>query len=134
MRRLLSTTLPTVSPRPAPEGSRRGTQAVVRVLAIFLLAATAVAEQGTKDLSEASLEELTNIQVYSASKRLQSASAAPASVTVVTADEIQKYGYRTLADILQSVRGFYSPTTATTATWGYVASDAWATGIAAFCC
>jgi outer membrane receptor for ferrienterochelin and colicins len=72
-----------------------------------VLSATAVAQQGAKDLSEASLEELSNIQIYSASKHLQSASEAPASVTVVTADDIQKYGYRTLADILQSVRGFY---------------------------
>ena len=60
-----------------------------------------------EDLSEASLEELGNIQVYSASKHMQSASDAPSSVTVVTADEIQKYGYRTLADILESTRGFY---------------------------
>jgi outer membrane receptor for ferrienterochelin and colicin len=46
------------------------------------------AQQTGKDLSEASLEELTNIQVYSASKHMQSASEAPSSVTVITADEI----------------------------------------------
>ncbi len=64
-------------------------------------------QTGTKDLGDASLEELQHIQVYGASKRLQSTSDAPASVTVITADEIQKYGYRTLAEILESVRGFY---------------------------
>jgi outer membrane receptor for ferrienterochelin and colicins len=78
---------------------------------IFLLLAVPVAAQeATKDLGEASLEELGNIQVYSASKHLQSAKDAPSSVTVITADEIQKYGWRTLADILQSVRGFYITT------------------------
>ncbi len=74
---------------------------------LFLVLAIPAACQGTKDLGEASLEELGNIQVYGASKHLQSASDAPASVTVITADEIQKYGYRTLADILESVHGFY---------------------------
>ncbi len=78
---------------------------------IFLLfALPSVAQEATKDLGEASLEELGNIQVYSASKHLQSARDAPSSVTVITADEIQKYGYRTLADILRSVRGFYITT------------------------
>lgn len=64
-------------------------------------------QTGTKDVGDASLEELGHIQVYGASKRLQSTSDAPASVTVITADEIQKYGYRTLAEILESARGFY---------------------------
>jgi outer membrane receptor for ferrienterochelin and colicins len=82
-------------------------------VAIFLLSAlAAAAQEGTQsvtpqDLGEASLEELAKIQVYGASKRLQSTSDAPSSVTVVTADEIQRYGYRTLADILESTRGFY---------------------------
>jgi len=59
------------------------------------------------DLLNRSLEELSNIQVYSASKHMQNTSDAPSSVTVITADDIQRYGYRTLADILESVRGFY---------------------------
>lgn len=45
--------------------------------------------------------------VYSASKYEQKVTEAPSSVTIITADEIQKYGYRTLADILQSVNGFF---------------------------
>jgi outer membrane receptor for ferrienterochelin and colicins len=91
---------------------------VSRLISFFLLAflvcACAVlarAQDGTKeaakDLGQASLEELGSIQVYSASKHMQSTSDAPSAVTVITADEIQKYGYRTLADILESVRGFY---------------------------
>jgi len=77
------------------------------VFASLLCTLTALAQQATPDLGDASLEELANIQVYSASKHLQLASEAPSSVTVITGDEIQRYGYRTLADILRSVRGFY---------------------------
>lgn len=77
------------------------------LIILFLLALPGAAQEGTKDIGQASLEELGNIQVYGASKHLQSTSDAPASVTVIRADEIQKYGYRTLADILESVRGFY---------------------------
>ena len=77
-----------------------------KMLTLLMFAAVAVAQE-PKDLSEASLEELTNIQVYSASKHMQSARDAPSSVTIITADQIQKYGYRTLGDILRGVRGFY---------------------------
>ncbi|HEV2713794.1 MAG TPA: TonB-dependent receptor, partial [Terriglobales bacterium] len=75
-------------------------------LTVLLPNARLVAQQQTKDLGEASLEELANITVYTASRHVQKATEAPSSVTVVTRDEIQKYGYRTLADILRSVRGF----------------------------
>jgi outer membrane receptor for ferrienterochelin and colicin len=77
----------------------------IAIVSLFIGSATLFAQ--TSDLSRASLEELMNIQVYSASKYLQGSETAPSLVTVVTADEIQKYGYRTLADILRSVGGFY---------------------------
>ena len=75
---------------------------------MFLLcSASALAQQDDKNLGEVSLQDLGKIQIYSASKHLQDARDAPSSVTVITADEIQKYGYRSLADILESVRSFY---------------------------
>jgi iron complex outermembrane receptor protein len=45
--------------------------------------------------------------VYGASKYEQKVTEAPSSISIVTAAEIKKYGYRTLADILRSIRGFF---------------------------
>jgi outer membrane cobalamin receptor len=61
-------------------------------------------------LPELSLEELMRIdagRVVGASERVQPVTEAPASVSFITAADIARYGYRTLADILRGVRGMY---------------------------
>ncbi len=45
--------------------------------------------------------------VSAAAKHPQRAREAPSSVTVLTRDDIRRFGWRTLAEALRSVRGFY---------------------------
>ncbi|MBN1290389.1 MAG: TonB-dependent receptor [Candidatus Latescibacteria bacterium] len=61
-------------------------------------------QQLEKDVS---LDALLNIKISTAARYEQSVSEAPASVTIITSDDIEKYGYRTLGDVLSGVKGFY---------------------------
>ena len=82
------------------------------VLALLGSAFSLRAEEPTEltKLKNLSFDEIMEIKiptVYGASKHEQKITDAPSSVTIVTRDEIQIYGHRTLADILRSVRDFY---------------------------
>ena len=64
-----------------------------------------------QDLTTLDLEQLMEIEVtevYGASRRLQSTLDAPASVTVVTREQIRAQGYRTLGELLRGVPGFHT--------------------------
>jgi iron complex outermembrane receptor protein len=65
---------------------------------------------GSNGLLDKSIEDLMKMelpQVEGASKFKQRVSDAPASVTVVTSDEIKLYGHKSMADVLRSVRGSF---------------------------
>lgn len=68
----------------------------------------AAADAQAQDLTALPLEQLMELEVYSASKFVQRASEAPSSVTVITAADIRAYGWRSFADVLRSVRGVYA--------------------------
>lgn len=53
------------------------------------------------------LEQLMQFQVDSVSRHPQKVATAPASISIVTAHDIKAFGYRTLAEILDSMRGLY---------------------------
>jgi iron complex outermembrane receptor protein len=86
------------------------TFALSTTLAALAAALVTGVPAGAQSLSEMSLEELMRIdagRVYGASERSQPVTEAPTSVSFITAEDIARYGYRTLAEILHGVRGMY---------------------------
>lgn len=76
----------------------------------LLMATPAAAQQKPPDLTAVRIEDLMRFEiepVFGAARRLQPVTEAPASVTIITAEDITRFGYRTIAEILQGVRGFY---------------------------
>jgi len=69
-----------------------------------MAAAQSAADQ---DLMTMKIEDLSRVQVYSASRHLEDVRKAPASVSIITAEDIRRYGWRTLAEALRTLRGFY---------------------------
>lgn len=68
------------------------------------------AESGVQasNLGDMSLEDLMNVTVVTAGKKAEAISNTPASVFVITREDIERYGYRTLGQALRRISGFYS--------------------------
>lgn len=90
--------------------TRSALQLLVACLLVGLPLHKITAQTNVADLTELPLESLMKLDiqtVYGASRLEQKTEDAPSSVTIVSLDEIKRFGYRTLADILASVQGFY---------------------------
>lgn len=79
---------------------------IIPILTIIAMLSPFHTYANAQDLTNMSIEELMNVTVAGASRFEQKVSDAPAFVNIVTKDDIKKYGYRTLAEILRSLPGF----------------------------
>lgn len=85
--------------------------ALIITMAVGNVCAAEQASGSRSDLTGFNIEQLMDVEVatvYGASKFEQTVLEAPSSISIVTASDIKQYGYRTLADILRSIRGFYT--------------------------
>jgi len=80
------------------------------VLALMLLGSIPAwsSESQVGDLSSMSIEDLMDIPVTTASKKAEPMSRTPAAVFVITHEDIERFGYRTLAEALGQVIGVYA--------------------------
>jgi outer membrane receptor for ferrienterochelin and colicins len=88
-----------------------------RFIPLCFVAALLVNPAGAKaqalsaeDLMNMPMEKLinVNVEVTSASKYAQKSSEAPSAVEVITAEDIHTFGYRTLGEALDGLRGLYA--------------------------
>jgi iron complex outermembrane receptor protein len=85
---------------------KRGLIKCLAILAISVASGSVYALD--EDLTQLSFEKLLETDVLPASKLASQISDAPSAVVIVTAQDIHDYGYRTLADIFNSMRGLYT--------------------------
>ena len=74
---------------------------------LAVLGSWALHAAAQEDIAQLPIEQLLQVEVTTASRYAQTALEAPAVVSVVTAEDIRLFGYRTLAEVLGSMRGLY---------------------------
>ena len=78
-----------------------------RLLASLAVALAASAGAGTPDLTDQPLEDLLDTEVLSAARFARRVTDAASAVSVLTAQDIRALGLRTLAEVLDQMRGLH---------------------------
>jgi outer membrane cobalamin receptor len=64
-------------------------------------------EEIVEDVADISLEDLLNVEITTAGRRPERIGDIPASVIIVSRNDIETYGYQSLTEILQNILGLY---------------------------
>jgi len=91
--------------------TKRSSYAASSLAVVLALSNAAAAEpsqpSASNALEDVDLLELLNVEVSTATKTSESLEDAPAIITVVTAEDIARWGHDSVGDVLQHVLGFY---------------------------
>lgn len=77
------------------------------LLVLVLAGASAALAHAADDLFDLPLADLLQVEIRSAGKRDEEIRDIPASVTILTREEIQRYGWVTFEELLSNVPGFF---------------------------
>lgn len=85
---------------------------IAAIASIYISGSECVAysQPDSDKLEQLSIEELLQVSVSTASKKNESIKRTPASVFVITQEDIERFGYKTLAEAVSQVIGFFSGT------------------------
>lgn len=75
---------------------------------VSLTSRIALAEDNEKPVDDLDLVKLLNVQVSTATKTAENLDEAPAVITVVTRDDIHRWGYRNVGEVLSHCVGFFA--------------------------
>src|SRR5450755_2474460 len=84
---------------------RRSAPLVVSILVALAAPLHASSLNGARDLADASLEDLMNIEVTTVSKKEQKLAQTPAAIFVITQEDIRRSGMTSVPDLLRMVPG-----------------------------
>lgn len=88
------------------ECANKGALSLVAASTVF--AGSLLNAQDSVDLASLSLNELMEVEVTTPGKVPEMIRDTPASVYLITRDDIETYGYSSLTDVFESVPGFYN--------------------------
>jgi len=82
---------------------------LISIISILSNISTAFTQQQSniKNLFQISIKELMNIEISTAGKKYEKIRDIPASIVLITREDIERYGYQSLREIIQNVPGFY---------------------------